>query len=228
MASVIPPSPEAQATSQRILRAARRCFSERGYAGTSLRWVAKHAEVTQPLVSHYFGSKEGLFDAVIQESVAEYVEAQSAQFSLSPEDPDFFFVGLLVLFRWLGEQREMLRLVQWARLEQRLPRAGQEVWNEVRIRIQALQAEGILRADLDVDAGLIFVDAAMKGFWDRVREYEAFLEADAREAMERSCERTFLLGFVGAFFASVHREWAEERIDRLLRDPRPGRGDPVA
>lgn len=50
----------------RILNAARARFAEHGYARTSLRSIARDADVDHALVSYYFGSKEGLFKAVAE------------------------------------------------------------------------------------------------------------------------------------------------------------------
>lgn len=44
-----------------ILDAAEMEFANQGYSGTSLRTVADKAQVTQALISYYFGSKHGLF-----------------------------------------------------------------------------------------------------------------------------------------------------------------------
>ncbi|TFV56058.1 TetR/AcrR family transcriptional regulator [Mycobacterium sp. PS03-16] len=49
--------------SARILTAAREQFAAHGFAGTTLRAVARAADVDPALVYHYFGSKEGLLDA---------------------------------------------------------------------------------------------------------------------------------------------------------------------
>lgn len=49
--------------SARILAAARAAFADTGYAGTTIRAVARAAGVDPALVYHYFGSKEGLLDA---------------------------------------------------------------------------------------------------------------------------------------------------------------------
>ena len=49
----------------RILTAARASFAARGYAGTSLRSVARDADVDPALVSYYFNSKSGLLDAAL-------------------------------------------------------------------------------------------------------------------------------------------------------------------
>ncbi|MFN8226055.1 MAG: TetR family transcriptional regulator [Mycobacterium sp.] len=47
----------------RILDAARQAFAETGWAGTTIRAVARAADVDPALVYHYFDSKEGLLDA---------------------------------------------------------------------------------------------------------------------------------------------------------------------
>jgi len=51
-------------TRQAILTAARGLFSELGYEQTTVRAVAHRAGVDPALVMKYFGSKDGLFDAV--------------------------------------------------------------------------------------------------------------------------------------------------------------------
>ena len=57
-----PGSPD---TRGRILTAAEARLLVHGYAGTTLRAVAADAEVDVALISHYFGSKRGLFSAVM-------------------------------------------------------------------------------------------------------------------------------------------------------------------
>lgn len=47
-----------------ILDAAEVTFADLGYAGTTLREVVQKAQVTQALISYYFGSKYGLFEEV--------------------------------------------------------------------------------------------------------------------------------------------------------------------
>lgn len=49
---------------QRIVEAARAQFSERGYAATTTRDIARAADVSETLLFRYFGTKSGLFDHV--------------------------------------------------------------------------------------------------------------------------------------------------------------------
>ena len=56
------PRDERGVLSARIVAAARDEFAEHGWAGTTIRAVARNADVDPALVYHYFGSKEGLLD----------------------------------------------------------------------------------------------------------------------------------------------------------------------
>ncbi|GAA4561395.1 TetR/AcrR family transcriptional regulator [Planotetraspora kaengkrachanensis] len=60
-----PGSPQ---TREAILEAAVEAFTEGGYAGTTIRAVARTAGVDPALVMHFFGNKDGLFDAAIRAS----------------------------------------------------------------------------------------------------------------------------------------------------------------
>jgi AcrR family transcriptional regulator len=57
--------PGESGTRQAILTAARDGFNARGFDATSLRSVARTAGVDPALVTHFFGSKEGLFEAAL-------------------------------------------------------------------------------------------------------------------------------------------------------------------
>ncbi len=52
-------------TARRILLAAIEVFADEGYEGASTRSLASHAGVNAPAIQYYFGSKEGLYRAVI-------------------------------------------------------------------------------------------------------------------------------------------------------------------
>jgi AcrR family transcriptional regulator len=58
-------SRDREATEQRILVAATRLFAEQGYRTVTVRAIASEAAVNPALISRYYGSKLGLFDAVL-------------------------------------------------------------------------------------------------------------------------------------------------------------------
>jgi|CXWL01.1.fsa_nt_gi AcrR family transcriptional regulator len=68
-AEVVPRRRDATATRESILAAGKRLFSSRGYGQVGIRDLAAAAGVDAALVMRYFGSKEGLFDAVVDELI---------------------------------------------------------------------------------------------------------------------------------------------------------------
>jgi AcrR family transcriptional regulator len=58
--------PGSSESREKILAVARLAFPANGYAGTSLRGIARDAGVDPSLVVQYFGSKAGLFAAVVE------------------------------------------------------------------------------------------------------------------------------------------------------------------
>lgn len=64
-------------TRKRILSAALRVFATSGYEGASTRALARAAGVNLPAIQYYFGSKDGLYRAVIDQ-IIETVELRIA------------------------------------------------------------------------------------------------------------------------------------------------------
>ena len=76
----LPAQPRGEDTRQRILRAALHVFATEGYDGASTRTLAQRAQVNLPAIQYYFGSKEGLYRAVIDD-IAKTMEAHLAPVS---------------------------------------------------------------------------------------------------------------------------------------------------
>ncbi len=58
--------PGGSSSREKILEVARLAFRANGYAGTSLRGIARDAGVDPSLIVQFFGSKSGLFGAVVE------------------------------------------------------------------------------------------------------------------------------------------------------------------
>jgi len=86
MATITDPSadlsPKAERTRAAILAAAQQTFSVQGYAATGIRTITAAAGVNPALVSRYFGSKEGLFEAALEASldIGRVIPNDRAQF----------------------------------------------------------------------------------------------------------------------------------------------------
>jgi outer membrane protein TolC len=56
---------------RRLLEAGLKQFANRGYAGTSVQDITDEAKVTKPTLYYYFQSKEGLFQALVDQALDE-------------------------------------------------------------------------------------------------------------------------------------------------------------
>jgi AcrR family transcriptional regulator len=73
---------DAHETIVKLVEVARKHFTERGYAESSMEEMVAEAKLTRGALYHHFGSKKGLFQAVlesIQTEIGERVEAEAAQ-----------------------------------------------------------------------------------------------------------------------------------------------------
>src|ERR1700735_2299919 len=99
-----------QATKARLLAAATGEFAAYGIAGARIDRIEAAAKANRALIYSYFGSKDGLFDAVMDAAVARVL----AEVPFSAEDLPGY-AGRL--FDFLVANPNQLRLATWHRLE---------------------------------------------------------------------------------------------------------------
>lgn len=100
-----------EATRQRILAAATREFSREGYGGARGASIARQAGCSERMVYYYFGSKRGLFRAVLE---AIYLKLREFEYSLALDhlEPEAALRSFcLDVWRWYGEHPEFIGLL---------------------------------------------------------------------------------------------------------------------
>lgn len=76
----------AAATRKRILAAGTREFADKGLQGTRMDAIAERAGCNKALIYHYFGSKDGLFSAVLEKTY-EDIRAAESKLDLAHREP---------------------------------------------------------------------------------------------------------------------------------------------
>lgn len=89
---------DAEATKTRILDAAKREFAKNGLGGARVDTIAEKARANKRMIYHYFGSKEGLFQTVLENAYVEIREAEQ-KLDLDHLDPKEA-LERLVRFTW--------------------------------------------------------------------------------------------------------------------------------
>jgi AcrR family transcriptional regulator len=110
---------DAAASRQRLLAAAASEFVEHGVAGARVDRIAAAAQANKRLIYDYFGDKDALFDAVLEQFTEQAVDAV-------PIDTEDLPAYATRLFDYHSDHPHLLRLVTWARLEGRSTPSAQQ------------------------------------------------------------------------------------------------------
>lgn len=137
-----PPKPAAltgrdpERTRRRILAAALKEFSRRGYAGARVDAIARHAKINKRMLYHYFGDKAGLFRAVLHHKTEERIKGVAAR--MPESEPSSI---LTAWFKQNCQDTDWVRLLAWESLQSTKDR----MFNEAERRQQARNAVGLIR-----------------------------------------------------------------------------------
>lgn len=147
-----------EGTRRRILAAATEEFAKGGLAGARVDQIARRAETNERMLYYYYGSKEGLFLAVLEHKYAEFRAAEE-QLHIVEEDP-IAAVRTLARFvwDWYYQNPEFIRLVNSENLhEARHLKKSAQLQQLVNPVVDALadivrrgQEQGLFRDNIDV------------------------------------------------------------------------------
>src|SRR4051812_2735285 len=96
---------------EKILDAARAVFGEQGYDAASIAEIGLRAGISKSVLYHYFGSKAGLYRAIVERGAAELVATVAAAVP-TPDDPGpRLRPGVDAFLRFLSEHPDTWRLM---------------------------------------------------------------------------------------------------------------------
>ena len=162
----------AQATRDAILRAATKVFARHGFAGGRIEQISKAAKSYDRMIYYYFGSKEGLFIAVIEDTYRRFNEAEQG-LALDTAQP-LAALDAMIRFVWTYYQKnpEFITLLNSENLLR-----GRHIAKSARAReysspalaitdrvLQAGIAQGLFRAELNA-RDLYLMIASMAYFY---------------------------------------------------------------
>ena len=148
---------DAEATKARILAAAKGEFARLGLGGARVDEIAEKAKANKRMIYHYFGSKEDLFRAVLEEAYLDIRQAEQALNldEVAPKEA----LERLVRFTWdyYLENPEFIRLVNSANLHggrhlegsKPLRNASRQYVELVRQILDRGVADGVFRKGVD-------------------------------------------------------------------------------
>ena len=160
-----------EGTRRRILDAATAEFARGGFAGARVDRIAKGAEANERMLYYYFGSKEGLFRAVLEQAYLQLVEAERKLEleQLSPADA----MRALITFIWqyYVDHPELITLVNSENLHEARHLKGSERLGELLSPTVQLIAKVLRRGEAQhvfrsgVDPVQMYVSIASLGYF---------------------------------------------------------------
>ncbi|MDT0321129.1 TetR family transcriptional regulator [Streptomyces millisiae] len=168
------------ATYQRIIDVATREFAEHGIAGARVERIVAAARTNKAQLYAYFGSKEGLFDAIFFGSLERIV-------NVVPIDAADLADWAVRLYDEYLRRPDLIRLATWVRLERRP--AGHLVDDRDRLddpklnAIAEAQAAGLVRQGDPFDVMAMVI--AMSMAWSPVSNVYAATAQEPPELHER-------------------------------------------
>src|SRR3954463_13151010 len=96
---------------EKVLSAGLELFGERGYDATSIAEIGMRAGIAKSVLYHYFGSKAGLYQAIIEHDGQALVEAVAAAVPPLGEPGPRLRPGVDAFLRYLSEHPDTWRLM---------------------------------------------------------------------------------------------------------------------
>jgi AcrR family transcriptional regulator len=112
---------------EQILEAARACFSEHGYAATTIEQIAARSGASNGSIYHHFGSKDGILAALYVSALASYQEEFLALLRRYADDAEAGIRGVVVHhLEWVeAHPNETRTLFEHRQALERTPRASE-------------------------------------------------------------------------------------------------------
>lgn len=138
----------------RVLKSAGLCFAEQGFRPSSVEEIADRAGVSKGLVFHFFGSKQALIKAVIEDGLSQWATLSEYRVAGIEDDPVSELRVLFLASFDFVEQNPVLLLFNrdeeglGQRYRQQIARRNRR-WRE---RVKKTLKSGVSRGDIrDID-----------------------------------------------------------------------------
>ncbi len=141
---------DTMSTRERLLTSGAILIADRGFNGVSVREICKHAETSMNMIHHYFGSKDGLLAAIVEQFSSEVFAVPIQLLSRPPLTKEDFQSRVEMLFestlQAFIDQREVMMVVV---REQSDPPALPEYMARLSSFLDQAKEMGFVRKELD-------------------------------------------------------------------------------
>ncbi|MBE7030975.1 MAG: TetR/AcrR family transcriptional regulator [Ruminococcaceae bacterium] len=152
-------------TQNKILSAAEEIFSKKGLYGARIDEIAECAGCNKRMIYAHFGSKEGLYTAVLDSvySKLSITEENLLSQSLSPSETVSLYIRLL--FHFLKDNPNFIKMVMWENLNEAKYMRMSNASNLKNISVKVLEnvlkqgiEQGVFKEDINIREVIISIN----------------------------------------------------------------------
>lgn len=140
-----------------LLAIGRAAFAERGFDGISMEEIALRADVSKPVVYEHFGSKTGLYDAVVSQEMARF-ERTIVEVIQNGRWRERIDNGVLALLTYIEEETDGFIILVHGRIFGR-ERTYSTVLNRVTAEVSYLLERAFEHRGLDASVAALYGQA---------------------------------------------------------------------
>jgi TetR/AcrR family transcriptional regulator len=193
-----------EGTRRKLLAAAKQEFANKGLAGARVNAIAASARLNKQLVYHYFGSKEKLYVAVLEEAYASFRarEAELPTRKLEPEEAVMRLAALLFdSFHDLRDEvaliaDENIRQARHVRASARIKQLHQPLILMMEDIVKRGERKGVFRLGIDPIRLFILLLSLSSVYVSNKHTLSAVFDRDLGDPREMSEWRIFVTEFV--------------------------------
>jgi TetR/AcrR family transcriptional regulator len=193
-----------EGTRRKLLAAAKQEFANKGLAGARVNAIAASARLNKQLVYHYFGSKEKLYVAVLEEAYASFRarEAELPTRKLEPEEAVMRLAALLFdSFHDLRDEvaliaDENIRQARHVRASARIKQLHQPLILMMEDIVKRGERKGVFRLGIDPIRLFILLLSLSSVYVSNKHTLSAVFDRDLGDRREMSEWRIFVTEFV--------------------------------
>ena len=202
----------AQATRESILRAATKIFAKHGFDGGRVEQISKAAKSYDRMIYYYFGSKQGLYVAVLEDLYRRFNDAESALVLNAEKPVEALTAVIRFIWGYYQKHPEFITLLNTENLYR-----GKHIGKSLRAREYSSPAIGIIGEVLssgaqqkvfrpDVSARDIYLMIAAMGYFYLSNRFtlSAFLGEPLETAAALAHWESFLIDAVMRTVAKVN------------------------
>jgi AcrR family transcriptional regulator len=143
------PRPSAR---RRLLASAAELIAEKGFDGVSVRGICAHAGTSNNMIHHYFGSKQGVLDAIVEEFSSGVFAIPMRILEREPQSQEEFLSIVELLFEttleaYIEHRSVMLVVVR----EQASPEALPAYMRRLAEFLEEAKPKGFVRQQVDTE-----------------------------------------------------------------------------